>query len=124
MFKFLSGLGSKIGGLLGGLGKAGAGASKLGSIQSGVQKLGSVANIVGKLGIGGPTLQRIASGISKLPLEDIGKTAQQAFDVGKQIYETGKQVKQAFNKPQPAQMEVKPVAIGGVGQRVVELEDL
>ena len=120
---FLSGILGKIGGLFG---RAMSSAPKLGSIQSGVQKLGSVANVVQKLGIGGPTVQKIAGGISKLPLEELGKTAQSAFDVGKQIFETGKKVASAFRPAVvPAEQgSVQPVAMGGAGQRVMNMEDL
>ena len=120
---FLSGILGKIGGLFG---RAMSSAPKLGSIQSGVQKLGSVANIVQKLGIGG-NVGKVAGAISKLPLEELGKTAQSAFDVGKQIFETGKKVASAL-KPQPVPAEqgagVRPVAVGGAGQPVMNPEDL
>ena len=118
---FLGRIGSAIGRFFS---RAG-GAPKLGQIQSGIQKLGQVAGVVQKLGIGGPTLQKIAGTISKLPTEDIAKTAQGAFDIGKQIFETGKKVREALrSEAMPAEMAVKPVAIGGAGQRVVSLEDL
>ena len=114
----------KIGSAIGRFFSRAGGAPKLGQIQSGIQKLGQAANVVQKLGIGGPTVQKIAGTIAKLPTEDIAKTAQQAFDVGKQIFQTGKAVREAF-RPQvmPAEMEVKPVAMGGK-QGVINFEDL
>ena len=120
---FLRGIIGKIGGLFG---KAVSSAPKLGAIQNTVQKLGTAANIVQKLGIGGSGVQKVAGAISKLPLEEIGKTAQQAYDVGKSIFETGKAVREAFRtKPAEPQAEApKPVAMGGAGQPVVSLEDL
>lgn len=119
-------IGSALGKFFGGM-KGVGGPAKLGAIQSGIQKLGTAANVVQKLGLGGPTLQKIAGGISKLPLEEIGKSAQGAFDIGKQIFETGKKVREAFKQqPQQAEMSagVKPVAIGGAGQKILNLEDL
>lgn len=125
---FFSRIGSALGKFFGGMKSAGGGAAKLGAIQSGIQKLGTAANVVQKLGIGGPTVQKIAGGISKLPLEEIGKSAQGAFDIGKQIFETGKKVREAF-KPEsqalPAEVQrVRPVAMGGANQPVLNLEDL
>lgn len=118
---FLGRIGSAIGRFFS---KAGT-APKLGQLQSGIQKLGQAAGVVQKLGIGGPTIQKVAGVISKLPTDDIAKTAQGAFDIGKQIFETGKKVRDALRQPpMPAQMEVKPVAIGGAGQRVMSMEDL
>lgn len=120
---FLGRIGSAIGRFFSRAGSA----PKLGQIQSGIQRLGQVAGVVQKLGIGGPTVQKIAGTISKLPTEDIAKTAQQAFDVGKQIIQTGKAVREAFNpQPQqqmPAEMAVRPVAMGNK-QGVMNFEDL
>lgn len=104
-----------------------SGAIKLGALPNLAQKLGQASNVVNKLGLGG-TIGKVAGVVSKLPLEELAKTAEGAFSAGKQIYETAQNVRKALQPPKPEvspqNQPMLPAVVGGAGQPVVSLEDL
>jgi hypothetical protein len=103
------------------------GAVKLGTLPNLAQKLGQASQVVNKLGIGG-TIGKVSGVISKLPLEELAKTAEGAFQAGKQIYETAQNVRKALTPSKPELSSQNqpsiPAVVGGAGQPVVSLEDL
>ena len=117
----------KIGSAIGRFFSRPGGPVKLGTIPNLAQKLGQASQFVNKLGLGG-TVGKVASVMSKLPLEELGKTAEGAFQAGKQIFETAQNVRKALATPKtdltPQNQPSVPAVVGGAGQPVVSIEDL